>query len=140
MRSLIKSLAMVGVSAFCLAGLTFILNATGLVDPTTAYSKRYQKHKTSRKVGVISVADLPPEGRRTLKLIKKGGPFPYRKDGTTFQNREQRLPRVPRKYYKEYTVKTPGVRHRGAKRIVAGARGEYYYTDDHYNTFKRIKE
>jgi ribonuclease T1 len=83
---------------------------------------------------------LPPEAKHTLTLIKRGGPFPYRKDGIIFGNREGRLPPRPRGYYKEYTVKTPGLRHRGARRIVAGSGNEFYYTDDHYNTFKLIKE
>ncbi len=88
----------------------------------------------------IAVDALPREARRTLRLIKAGGPFPYRKDGTIFGNRERRLPLKPRGYYREYTVKTPGVRHRGARRIVAGGSDEFYYTADHYETFKRIRE
>jgi ribonuclease T1 len=87
----------------------------------------------------VPVAALPPEGRETLALIKRGGPFPYRKDGTTFGNFERRLPIRDRGYYREYTVPTPGARDRGARRIVAGG-GEYYYTDDHYRTFRRIRE
>lgn len=91
-------------------------------------------------LGVIVASDLPPEARETLKLIRQGGPFPYGKDGSTFGNREKRLPSRERGYYKEYTVKTPGSRDRGARRVVAGMRGELYYTSDHYNTFRRIKE
>jgi ribonuclease T1 len=93
-----------------------------------------------RSIGTIAVGDLPSEAKATLKLIKHGGPFPYPKDGTIFNNREGRLPARMRGYYKEYTVKTPGRRDRGARRIIAGADGEFYYTDDHYNTFKLIKE
>ncbi len=88
----------------------------------------------------IALDELPREAVKTLGLIKAGGPFPYRKDGTIFGNRERRLPLKPRGYYREYTVKTPGVRHRGARRIVAGTGGEFYYTADHYETFKRIRE
>jgi ribonuclease T1 len=96
----------------------------------------------------VAIADLPGEARDTLVLIKRGGPFPYRKDGTTFGNFERRLPQRARGYYREYTVPTPGARDRGARRIVAGAgagrdartSGEYYYTDDHYRTFRRIRE
>ena len=80
--------------------------------------------------------------RTTLERIIRGGPFPYDKDGTVFSNREKVLPRQQRGYYTEYTVKTPGSRDRGARRIIAGGdpRGsnEYYYTDDHYQSFKRI--
>ncbi len=88
----------------------------------------------------ISPADLPPEARHTLKSIKAGGPFLYPKDGTVFGNREKRLPEHRHGYYREYTVKTPGRRDRGARRIITGSGGECYYTDDHYNSFKLIKE
>ena len=97
----------------------------------------------------IPLRALPPEGRETLQLIKQGGPFPHpRKDGSTFGNFEKRLPIQPRGYYREYTVPTPGLKHRGARRIVAGkgscgdvrCSGEYYYTADHYKTFRRIVE
>jgi ribonuclease T1 len=88
----------------------------------------------------IAVDALPREAVETLRLIRAGGPFPYKKDGTIFGNRERRLPLKRRGYYREYTVKTPGVRHRGARRIVAGTDGEFYYTPDHYETFKRIRE
>ncbi|MDO4232659.1 MAG: ribonuclease domain-containing protein [Lautropia sp.] len=87
--------------------------------------------------------DLPVEAQRTLELILQGGPFPYAKDGTVFGNREGRLPRQRRGYYTEYTVKTPRVRHRGARRIVAGGQQGrfevFYYTADHYETFRRIR-
>lgn len=88
----------------------------------------------------IRVHQLPLEARLTLELIKAGGPFPYPQDGRVFSNREKLLPLQKRGYYREYTVRTPGVRHRGARRIVAGSGGEYFYTQDHYRTFRRILE
>jgi ribonuclease T1 len=88
----------------------------------------------------VAAKDLPREARDTLALIKKGGPYPYAKDGTVFGNREGRLPRQKRGYYREFTVRTPGERTRGARRIVAGAPGEYWYTEDHYASFRRIRE
>lgn len=96
----------------------------------------------------IAHADLPRQAQETLALIRQGGPFPYKKDGTTFFNRERRLPQQARGYYREYTVPTPGLSHRGARRIVAGSgpdkspatSGEYWYTADHYETFRRIRE
>ncbi len=91
-------------------------------------------------VGEVSVSQLPPEARATLELIRKGGPFPYAKDGAVFGNREAILPQQHRGYYREYTVKTPHQRTRGARRIIRGGGGEYYYTDDHYNHFRRIRE
>ena len=87
----------------------------------------------------IALAELPREARETLALIKKGGPFPYERDGAVFGNFEKRLPLKARGYYREYTVPTPGLKHRGARRIVAGREGEYYYTDDHYRSFRRIR-
>ena len=93
-----------------------------------------------RSVPTINATDLPKEARATLALIKKGGPFPYPKDGIVFGNFERQLPSQPRAYYHEYTVPTPGSRDRGARRIVSGRAGEYYYTSDHYRTFQRIRE
>ncbi|THF63632.1 ribonuclease [Pseudothauera nasutitermitis] len=88
----------------------------------------------------LQATALPPEALATLALIDAGGPFPYRKDGTVFQNREGLLPERPRGYYREYTVPTPGARDRGARRIVTGGRPPevYYYTADHYRSFRRI--
>lgn len=88
----------------------------------------------------IAVTQLPPEARDTLRLIRQGGPFPYPRDGVVFGNYERRLPPQPRGYYHEYTVPTPGVRHRGARRIVCGERHDCYYTPDHYRTFLHIEE
>lgn len=83
---------------------------------------------------------LPPEARGVLARIARGGPFPHRQDGTVFGNREHLLPARPRGYYREYTVPTPGARTRGARRIVTGGDPplEYYYTDDHYRSFRRF--
>jgi ribonuclease T1 len=91
-------------------------------------------------IGAVSRRDLPPEALVTINLIAKGRPFKHRQDGTVFGNREGVLPHKARGYYKEYTVETPGLSHRGARRIIAGADGELYYTDDHYRSFKLIKE
>ena len=97
----------------------------------------------SRDFPLVLEADLPKEARTTLALIEKGGPFPYSKDGVIFSNRERAFPKQPRGYYHEYTVKTPGAKNRGARRIVCGTPKpfafECYYTDDHYATFRRIK-
>ena len=84
---------------------------------------------------------LPAEGKTTLELISRNGPFPYRQDGAIFQNREKRLPQKPRGYYHEYTVETPGLSHRGARRIVTGGDPVeiYYYTEDHYDSFREFE-
>ena len=89
---------------------------------------------------VIAVADLPAEARDTLRAIKQGGPFAYPRDGSVFNNFERVLPKHQRGYYHEYTVITPGVHNRGVRRIISGETNEYYYTADHYQTFKRIRE
>jgi ribonuclease T1 len=86
----------------------------------------------------VAVDALPPEARTTLRRIDSGGPFPYTKDGATFENRERRLPAKPSGYYREYTVETPGSPDRGARRIVAGRSGERYYTADHYGSFRLV--
>jgi guanyl-specific ribonuclease Sa len=84
--------------------------------------------------------DLPAEAVATLALIQQGGPFPYRKDGSVFGNREGHLPAANRGFYREYTVPTPGATDRGARRIITGGTPPqvWYYTDDHYRTFRSI--
>lgn len=93
----------------------------------------------------ISAAALPPEARRTIELIRRGGPYPYQRDGVVFGNYERLLPSKPRGYYREFTVPTPGASNRGARRIIAGADqgrpvAEFYYTADHYRSFQRVRE
>lgn len=85
-------------------------------------------------------AFLPAEAHRTIALILRGGPFPYRQDGGVFGNREGHLPPQSRGWYREYTVHTPGLGHRGARRIITGGQPprEWYYTDDHYDSFRRF--
>ncbi|MGH8705013.1 MAG: ribonuclease domain-containing protein [Burkholderiales bacterium] len=116
MRGALRALCAFALLSFCAAGFAF------------------------QKVGEIKAAALPPEARATIALIRKGGPFPYAKDAGAFGNREGILPRRERGYYREYTVKTPGVRERGARRMVAGRAGELYYSDDHYRSFRRVLE
>ena len=88
----------------------------------------------------VRLQDLPREARATVELVRKGGPYPYPRDGIVFSNREGQLPAHKRGYYREFTVKTPGERSRGARRIVAGSSGELYYTDDHYAHFRLVRE
>ncbi|MEN9427684.1 MAG: hypothetical protein RLZZ220_2033 [Pseudomonadota bacterium] len=96
----------------------------------------------SRESSTIAESRLPPEARETLALIRQGGPYPYRRDGITFQNRENQLPEARRGYYREYTVPTPGSRDRGARRIVTGGNppSVFYYSNDHYRSFRRIQD
>lgn len=116
------------------AVLAFILAAFAL--PAQA-----QRESTPALADKEIAARISPARRaEALALIRKGGPYPYAKDGTVFGNREGRLPRQKRGYYREFTVRTPGERTRGARRIVAGKQGDHWYTDDHYATFRRIRE
>lgn len=89
----------------------------------------------------VAASSLPAEAQATLRLIDAGGPFPHRRDGIVFQNRERRLPAQSNGYYREYTVPTPGSRDRGARRIVTGGAPPvaFYYTGDHYQSFQRIQ-
>jgi len=98
---------------------------------------------TSGELGAIASTALPQEAQKTLTLIAQGGPFPYQRDGVVFGNREKRLPAHPHGYYHEYTVPTPGDPTRGARRIICGGDPrtiiECYYSNDHYQTFRRIR-
>jgi guanyl-specific ribonuclease Sa len=106
-------------------------------DPEVAEAPAGYADATSERYPAF----LPPEAIETLQAIENGGPFPFSRDGTVFQNRERLLPAQPRGYYREYTVITPGSPDRGARRIVAGGDppAVYYYTDDHYQSFRVVE-
>jgi guanyl-specific ribonuclease Sa len=108
-------------------------------EPTSS-SAAAPRADASADAAAANADDLPREARTTLALIAAGGPFPYDRDGVEFRNFEHRLPARPRGWYHEYTVPTPGVGHRGARRIVTGGNPPqaWYYTDDHYRSFREI--
>lgn len=115
------------------AGLALSLLGPGLVEAKGPLAESE----------TVRLVDLPREAQITERLIRSNGPFPYRKDGTTFGNRERLLPLRPRGHYREYTVPTPWSRDRGARRIVCGGNPpskpeSCFYTDDHYASFRRI--
>jgi ribonuclease T1 len=91
-------------------------------------------------IKTINASELPKEARRTITLIKQGGPYPYQKDGSVFGNYEKALPLHEHGYYREFTVPTRDGHDRGARRIILGKSGELYYTEDHYATFRRVRE
>jgi ribonuclease T1 len=94
----------------------------------------------SRSIPTVSIDRLPIEAQRTIKLINQNGPFPFpAKDGTVFGNFEHRLPAAARGSYHEYTVPTPGISSRGARRIIT-SRSVKYYTPDHYQSFQQVRE
>ena len=90
------------------------------------------------RMPTVQIDRLPPEAHDTIRLIAANGPFPYRQDGVVFENRERLLPAKATGYYHEYTVKTPGSPDRGARRLIRGGQNELYYTDDHYDSFRRV--
>jgi ribonuclease T1 len=123
-----------------IAVVTFVTGFTNAV-----HAKGFFADDTQAKVALstVSLSELPKQGQQVYALISQGGPFAYDKDGVVFGNREQLLPKHKRGYYREYTVKTSGIRHRGAKRIVCGglqvqSPDVCYYTEDHYSSFRKI--
>jgi len=122
-----------------LAGLS--IGLTSMVSP--AKTAPEQAPQDSASVATVALGVLPIQAQQTHRLVLKGGPFPYSKDGSVFGNRERLLPRKARGYYREYTVPTPGSSDRGARRLVCGGERPVepeacYYTADHYASFKRI--
>jgi ribonuclease T1 len=130
-------------AAFRFALSSFVL-AAALGSPGLAQARTGTNPDTVWSPHTVALAQLPGPGKETFELIRRGGPFPYEKDGTVFRNRERLLPGSPRGYYREYTVKTPGLRHRGAQRIVCGGPATQpdacYYSADHYASFRKIVE
>ncbi|MCB8903214.1 MULTISPECIES: ribonuclease domain-containing protein [unclassified Streptomyces] len=140
---LLRPLRMLAALVLCvfLAGCSSSSGGAGPVAParTTAGATAEAAAPTGTSgLPTVRAADLPPEARKTLGLIARGGPYPYAKDGAVFSNFERILPRENRGYYREYTVRTPGERDRGARRIVTGRDGEIYWTDDHYESFREV--
>ncbi|GAB2742046.1 guanyl-specific ribonuclease [Sinomonas soli] len=133
--------------AMAVAGL---LSACGALtadagrSPSLSASARAAAPSTARtnpsRLAEVKASQLPREGRDTLARIARGGPYPYSRDGVVYSNFEKILPAKPSGYYHEYTVTTPGSSDRGARRIVAGQQGDSYYTDDHYASFRFIRE
>ncbi len=147
------------------AGYRVLLQRLGWIGVALAWSAFALARGEVPLPGEIRLHDLPAEARHTLQLIRRGGPYPHERDGVVFGNYEQLLPAAQRGHYREYTVMTPGVRHRGARRMVVGCEkesgvrqkparqasgplrlahcrdgGKFFYTADHYRTFRRVVE
>lgn len=124
--------------------LTSLLWAAAITGSGLVHAKSGTDRFAGGSSATIQVIELPRQGRETYELIRQGGPFPYDKDGTVFGNRERLLPSEKRGFYREYTVKTPGSRDRGARRIVCGGPARTpqacFYTADHYASFRKIVE
>lgn len=124
-----------GATAMLVLGAGFLGLSADTADARSPYAQAW--------ADTVTEAQLPPQGRSVLALIYQGGPFAHDKDGVVFGNRERLLPASARGYYREYTVRTPGERSRGARRIVCGgsqpaAPDACFYTDDHYASFRKI--
>lgn len=93
-----------------------------------------------------TVKELPDQADLVVDDILAGGPFDYPdNDGVRFGNYEGILPDESGNYYREYTVETPGLNHRGPLRIVTGGSQEtdpdvWYFTEDHYDSFCEITD
>ena len=124
--------------------LTSCLVAVAITGLPQAQAWSWKDGSAPATAATVPVTELPSQGQETYELIRLGGPFPYDKDGAVFGNRERQLPAEKRGYYREYTVKTPGSRDRGGRRIVCGGPPREphacYYTADHYASFRRIVE
>ena len=138
---------MLGFRRFTLAVAGGLLSSALLLSalggPSTAWARKAEPDNAELSTyPTVALAELPPQGREVHGLILQGGPFRYDKDGTVFGNRERLLPAHKRGYYREYTVKTPGSRDRGARRIICGGQPTVpdacYYTENHYGSFRRI--
>lgn len=112
------------------AGFTFLFGAKSSPQPKPV--------DTSGARGTVAESALPPQAQQTIDRINAGGPFPFSRDGVVFNNREGLLPIQPSGYYHEFTVPTPGSSDRGARRIVNGSGGFFFYSADHYRTFRQI--
>lgn len=89
---------------------------------------------------------LPVEAQDQIEDILDGAkPDDGAADGKHFGNYENLLPKEKSSYYREYTVKTPGLNHRGERRIVVGGGSKtdpdvWYYSSDHFESFCSIPD
>jgi ribonuclease T1 len=136
----LKRPLLAGILAFLWA-LAWVVFSASVTSPS-AWARKAVAEEVTDATSTIALTNLPAQGREMYSLIGQGGPFKYDKDGVVFGNRERQLPAQKRGYYREYTVKTPYARDRGARRIVCGGEPKTpdacYYTDDHYASFKKI--
>jgi ribonuclease T1 len=119
------------------------LGLAAVFATSVAIGAQVHAKESAPDMATVSLSALPSQAQSTHSKILAGGPFPYDKDGSVFGNREKLLPAKARGYYREYTVKTPGARNRGAKRLICGGTppsrpDACYYTDDHYASFRRV--
>ncbi|RLK55484.1 ribonuclease domain-containing protein [Actinokineospora cianjurensis] len=133
-----RTKSVTAVLALIFAALGFFGGEATATPVATAASAAQPACGNTSSYTRVALSSLPSQATDTYRLIRSGGPFPYPQDGVVFQNRERILPACSTGYYHEYTVKTPGSSTRGARRIVTGNGGEYFYTSDHYASFRLI--
>ena len=141
----VRTIKGMGKGRRVLALATLVLAAAGTFLVQTKAPQSSPTALSGSAVASVSATGLPVQGIEVMSLIRQGGPFRYEKDGTVFGNRERLLPSQKRGYYREYTVPTPGLSHRGARRIVCGGQqpkrpDACFYTEDHYSSFRLIVE
>ncbi|WP_243792678.1 ribonuclease domain-containing protein [Saccharopolyspora gloriosae] len=131
-----KAMNVLLAGLLAVAGLFGVSAAAVAAAPATAQTQQIAAAcGDTSEFTPVDLSALPAEATDTVNLIKQGGPYPYPQDDQTFSNREGILPDCAEGYYKEYTVETPGSDDRGARRFVVGAEGEFFYTEDHYESF-----
>ena len=137
-----KTSLMLSVRLSLLVLVAVVTSVAGFTSAAQARGFFADDTQATVSIATVSLSELPKQGQQVYALISQGGPFAYDKDGVVFGNREQLLPKHKRGYYREYTVKTSGVRNRGAKRIVCGGlqvqSPDVCYTEDHYSSFRKI--
>ena len=135
-----KFLSKLVSAGFLLGG--FLATVLGVATVGFSTSAQAKTPAAIESNSAMAVSEMPRQGAETYERILQGGPFAYEKDGVVFGNRERLLPSQKRGYYREYTVKTPGSRDRGARRIICGGQPKTpdtcYYTADHYGSFRKI--
>ena len=76
---------MARIAAVKFALTSFVLAAT--IVGSLAQARLRTERPAESTPAVIRVVELPRQGRETYELIRRGGPFPYAKDGAVFGNR-----------------------------------------------------
>ena len=124
-------------------------NPLGWIDPLGLKCSHSAKNPkefhavVNEKWGHKMTASEMREVQKTIDNIKLNRPA-FTRDGIPFENNFKISPDSQRLNtgsgpYREWTVKTPGVGNRGARRIVVDTKtGQAFYSHDHYNTFIEI--
>lgn len=145
----IKRLAPLAITALAATGWIGSQAVDGSSDSSNR-SSQPQDQGGNDEAGVgkdsCTYDSLPVEAQDQIEDILVGAePDDGAADGKHFGNYEGLLPKEKSSYYREYTVKTPGLNHRGERRLVVGGGSEtdpdvWYYTSDHFESFCSIPD